>query len=166
MTSDPEPARSQQSPRRTVASYDSYSAVEQAVDHLSDHGFPVERVAIVGRGLRLVEQVSGRVTTGRAALAGAGQGAFVGLVFALLFGLFFTYDNGSFLGVLLYALVVGALFGALFAAVMHAGQGGRRDFASSTGMQADCYDLEVDEEVAGAAEELLTRAQRAAADAV
>ena len=44
-------------PRRTVASYDDYAEAERAVDYLSDHGFPVERVAIVGHGLRYVEQV-------------------------------------------------------------------------------------------------------------
>ena len=41
-------------PRRTVASYDDYPQAERAVDYLSDHGFPVEHVAIVGHGLRYV----------------------------------------------------------------------------------------------------------------
>ena len=43
-------------PRRTtVAVYDSYGEAERAVDHLSDSGFPVEHVSIVGRDLRWVE---------------------------------------------------------------------------------------------------------------
>ncbi len=41
---------------------------ERAVDRLSDQGFPVERSAIVGLGLRSVEQVTGRMTAGSAAL--------------------------------------------------------------------------------------------------
>jgi hypothetical protein len=51
--------------RRTVKTTTSYREAERAVDWLSDHGFAVEDVAIVGTGLRYVEQVGGRVTTGR-----------------------------------------------------------------------------------------------------
>ena len=142
--------------RRVVASYENYSEAERAVDFLSDEGFPVERTAIVGTGLRTVEQVAGRVTSGRAALLGAGQGAMVGLLFAVLFGLFFT-TPGAFLGILVYALVVGALFRALFSALTHVAQGGRRDFASVSGMQAERYEVQVDEEVADRAHETLER---------
>src|SRR5918912_395193 len=102
-------------PRRAVASYTNYRDAERAVDWLSDQGFPVERVAIVGPGLRYVEQVAGRVTTGRAALIGAGQGLLIGLLFALLFGIFFT--GPGFGGLLLYALVAGGIFGAIFCGV-------------------------------------------------
>ena len=141
--------------RRTVATYSSYRDAERAVDHLSDQGFPVERVAIVGTGLRYVEQVAGRVTTGRAALTGALQGALLGLLFALLFGLFFT--GPGFFGLLVYAIVLGALFGALFGALGHAATGGRRDFASTSSTQADRYEVQVDEAHAAQAEELLAR---------
>jgi Heat induced stress protein YflT domain len=41
-------------------------------------GFAVEHVAIVGKGLRSVEQVSSRMSGGRAALIGAGYGALIG----------------------------------------------------------------------------------------
>lgn len=44
-------------PRRTLASYPTYAEAERAVDWLSDQGFAVEHVAIVGKGLRSVEQV-------------------------------------------------------------------------------------------------------------
>jgi hypothetical protein len=56
----------------TVSSYKTYEEAERAVDYLSDNGFPVENAQIVGSNLRLLEQVTGRVTTGRATLAGAG----------------------------------------------------------------------------------------------
>ncbi|MFD8386673.1 general stress protein [Streptomyces sp. NPDC059679] len=46
--------------RRPVVSYKTYREAERAVDHLSDHGFPVESVAIIGQDLRVVEQVIGR----------------------------------------------------------------------------------------------------------
>ena len=47
----------------TVGSYSSYEEAQAAVDRLSDEGFPVENLDIVGSGLRLVERVTGRVTT-------------------------------------------------------------------------------------------------------
>ena len=55
----------------TVARFDDYESAQRAVDRLSDDGFPVEKLDIVGSGLRLVERVTGRLTTSRAATAGA-----------------------------------------------------------------------------------------------
>jgi hypothetical protein len=139
--------------RTTVATYGSYGEAERAVDYLSDKGFPVERTAIVGTGLKTVEQIAGRLTTGRAALLGAGQGATVGLLFGLLFGLFF--DGPEFFGVVLYGLVAGVIFGAIFGAITQAMQGGRRDFASIQTMQAERYELQADQEVSAQAKQLL-----------
>jgi hypothetical protein len=51
-------------PRQMIASYSDYTSAERAVDWLSDQGFAVERSAIVGSGLRSVEQVRGRMTGG------------------------------------------------------------------------------------------------------
>lgn len=141
-------------PRTTVATYASYPEAERAVDLLSDKGFAVERAAIVGTGLRTVEQIAGRLTTGRAALAGATQGATIGLFLSLLLGLFFTIEEG-FLGLLLYGLILGTLFGAVLAAVTQAMQRGRRDFASVRGMEAERYELQVDHEVSAQAKQLL-----------
>ena len=139
--------------RQTIARYTSYQEAERAVDFLSDERFPVERVAIVGTGLRSVEQVVGRVTTARAALTGAAQGAFIGLLITLLFGLFL--DGPGFLGLLAYAVITGAIVGAIFGAIWHAAQGGRRDFASIAGMYAERIELQADEEVADEARRLL-----------
>ena len=47
--------------RRQIATYANYSDAERAVDYLSDNGFPVQRVAIVGSDVRPVEQVVGRL---------------------------------------------------------------------------------------------------------
>jgi hypothetical protein len=139
--------------RTTVATYDNYRDAERAVDFLSDKGYPVERAAIVGTGLKTVEQIAGRLTVGRAALLGAGQGAMVGLLFGLLFGLFFS--GPDFFGVVLYGLVAGVIFGATFGAIGQALQGGRRDFASVSGMTAEKYELQVDHEVSAQAKQLL-----------
>jgi hypothetical protein len=140
-------------PKTTIATYATYPEAERAVDYLSDEGFPVEKVAIVGTGLKTVEQVAGRLTTGKAALAGAAQGAMIGLVFGLLFSLFF--EGPDFLGVVLYGLVAGTIFGAVFASIGQAAQGGRRDFASVRGMQAAEYELQVEHEHSARAKQVL-----------
>jgi tetrahydromethanopterin S-methyltransferase subunit G len=140
----------------TIAAFDSYADAQRAVDRLSDQGFPVEKVTIVGRGLRYVEKVMGRLTTGRAALLGAAQGAAIGALFGLLVGLIFTTDPGvsTFLFIV-YGLVTGAIMGAILGAVTHAATGGERDFASAAGMEADRYEVTVDDDVADRAAELL-----------
>ena len=152
-TSAPAPLAGQA--RTTVATYSSYAEAERGVDVVSDKGFPVERAAIVGSGLKTVEQIAGRMTTGRAALAGALQGAMIGLLFALFLGIFFTVPE-AFFGVLLYGLVAGALFGAVFGAIGQAMQRGRRDFASVQRMDAERYEVQVDHEVSARAKQLLT----------
>jgi len=141
--------------RRTIATFTSYRDAERAVDYLAGEDFPVESLAIVGTGLRYVEEIEGRVTSGRAALMGALQGAVLGLLFAALFGLFFTGTGVGLLGLLLYGLVSGAVFGALLGLLGHAAQGGRRDFASVASTRADRYELQADHAVADEAERLL-----------
>ena len=143
--------------RRTIGSFATYAEAERAVDKLSDRGFPVEHAAIIGTGLRYIEQVTGRLTTGRATLLGLGYGAVLGLLWGLLFGAFFTVDTGSFVGVLAYSLAVGLVFGGVFGAVGHAALGGRRDFASASVTRADRYEVQVDEQFAERAELLLSR---------
>jgi uncharacterized membrane protein len=148
-----------QTSRRPVAAYDSYAEAQRAVDYLSDRGFPVDKVAIIGHGLRYVEQVTGRYTTGRAALVGALEGALLGAFLGLLMGLIFTYDpNPAMWLLILYGLAVGALIGAGLGAALHLATGGTRDFSSVAGMQAERYEVVVDEDVADRAAELLRSA--------
>ncbi|MEU5523564.1 general stress protein [Streptomyces sp. NPDC047860] len=143
-------------PRRPVATYERYQEAEHAVDHLVDQGFPVDRVAIIGQDIRLVERVIGRMDYGRAALHGAATGALPGALIGWLFGLVDWVDPlVSALLVALYGLIFGALVGALFGLLLYAMQGGRRDFASVRSMEPSRYDVVVDEAVADEAERLL-----------
>ena len=117
-------------PSRTIATFGSYEEAERVVDFLSDHGFPVERTAIVGRDLEYVEQVTGRMTYARAALAGALNGAVIGVLIGWLFALFNWFDPVvSAFWLVVDGLWFGALVGALMGLVMHALSGGRRDFS-------------------------------------
>jgi uncharacterized membrane protein len=141
---------------RVIATYDSYRDAEQAVDFLSDQGFPVERATIVGRDVKLVERVTGRMTTAKAALNGAVAGALVGVLIGWLFVVFDWFSPIVASGWLIVdGLWFGAVVGALYGMVAHALTRGRRDFASVGGLQADRYELAVDEEVADQAARLL-----------
>jgi hypothetical protein len=138
----------------SVATYPNYALAQQAVDYLSDNKFPVERTSIVGTDLRLVENVLGRMTTARAALAGAASGAWFGLFIGLFFGIF---SDSNWVGVILLGLIIGGIWGAIFGAIAQAMTGGRRDFSSRSSLQAAQYAVIVDAEVADGARQLLTR---------
>jgi hypothetical protein len=128
----------------TVSTYDSYADAERAVDYLSDNGFPVENTQIVGSNLHLVEQVTGRVTTGRATLAGAGTGAWFGLFIGLLVGLFTT--GPEWLGLVVGGVIFGAIWGAIFGFFAQYALRGRRDFSSNRALVAERYDVIVSAE--------------------
>jgi hypothetical protein len=140
--------------RRTIETTPTYDLAERSVNSLIDQGFPAQRIAIVGMGLRSVEQVTAKVTLGSAALQGGLYGAFLGLFWGLFLGLFVTVDD-SWGWVVLYGLVAGAVFGALFSLIYQSARKGRRDFSSVATTVADHYEVQVDEAVAGEAERLM-----------
>ncbi len=140
--------------RRSVGTYENYVDAQRAVDTLSDKGFPVARVSIVGRGLRFEEQVLGRETVATASIRGAGSGALIGGLFGLFLWAISANDVGAG-WIILYGVVFGAIFGALLGAIFQAAAGGQRDFRSARRMTADHYDVMVDDEVAGEAARLL-----------
>jgi hypothetical protein len=139
----------------SVASYDTYAEAQQAVDRLSDGGFPVENVDIVGSDLRLVERVTGRLTRGRAAMAGAGIGATWGLFLGLLIGLFTS--GAEWVGLVIGGVLIGTFWGALFGFLAHWATGGRRDFSSMSGLVAARYEVMVTGDQASRAREMLSQ---------
>ena len=142
--------------RYALGSYPQYGQAQAVVDQLSDNGFPVETVTIVGADLRLVEQVTGRLTRGRAALAGAASTAWLGLLFGLFIGLF--ADSGSaLLALIVYGILLGAVFGAVFGFAAHAATGGKRDFSSARGLAATRYEVLVPHDRADEAERLIAQ---------
>lgn len=141
---------------RVVASYPTYPEAQRAVDHLSDRGFPVENMSIVAQGLRLVEDVTGRLGYVGAAGQGLAQGALVGAVLGFVLGVFDWVDPVvSALAMGVYGLVLGALVGALAGIAAHWAQGGRRNFSSIGRLEATRYDLSVDGDEADRAQELI-----------
>jgi hypothetical protein len=123
----------------TIASYDSYPQAQAAVDRLSDEGFPVQYLDILGSDLRLVERVTGRLTTTRAALAGGLSGAWLGLFVGLLLGLFTS--GHAWVWLLAAGVLCGGLAGAGLGFAAHSLTRGQRDFASTRSLIAQKYDL-------------------------
>ena len=78
-----------------VASFASYAEAQHAVDSLSDDGFPVQYLAIVGTDLRQVERITGRMSWGRAMASGAGSGLWIGLFFGAMMALIGPSSTGT-----------------------------------------------------------------------
>jgi hypothetical protein len=125
---------------QVVGTYDTYAEAQRAVDYLSDQQFPVQNLSIVGSDLKMVESVLGRLTRGRAALAGAASGVWFGLFVGVLLSLFSDSDTSSF-GLVLAAIAYGAVFGAVFGFAGHALSRGRRDFTSRSKIVAASYEV-------------------------
>lgn len=134
---------------RVLRTVPTYGEAQQIVDQLSDAEFPVEHVRIVGTGLRSVEQITGRLTYGRAALLGLGSGAWFGLLVGLLLGIFTV---GAWLSVVLWGVALGAVWGLVLGLIGHAATGGRRDFRSIQGFEAEAYDILAEADHVGMAE--------------
>lgn len=138
-----------------IGTYPTYEKAQAAVDYLSDNEFPVQNVTIVGSNLRLVEQVTGRLTRSRLVSAGALSGAMWGLFMGALI-LLFAGQNVSYV-VPVVGAIIGAIVGALSGLVGYAATGGKRDFTSNTGVVATSYELVCQPRAAEDARNLLAR---------
>jgi hypothetical protein len=136
--------------------YDKYADAQRVVDYLSDNEFAVQNMAIVGTELRSIERVTGRLTRGKAALASAMSGAWMGLFIGLAFALF---GKGNQLGFILSVVAFGALFGLIWSQIGFSAltRGGTRDFSSITQVVATKYEVLVEHRVADRARELLLK---------
>ncbi|HRN28680.1 MAG TPA: hypothetical protein PK781_08885 [Terrimesophilobacter sp.] len=138
-----------------LGTYSSYDEALKVVDHLAKVEFEVKQVSIVGSDLRTVERVTGKMSYGKAALAGAASGVWMGLFFGLLMFLFIPSENA-----LLYvgaAILIGAGFGMLFGVVSYAFTRRRRDFTSVHQVIAAKYEVIVDAESLAAAQRALQK---------
>lgn len=138
-----------------LGNYDTYDEALAVVDRLSRAEFPVKQVSIVGSDLRTVERVTGKMTYGRAALAGAASGVWFGLFLGLLLFIFSPSDN-SFIYVGA-AIMIGAGFGMLFGIVSYALNSRRRDFTSIHQVIAGKYEVIIDPTLTVQAQEVLAR---------
>jgi hypothetical protein len=140
---------------QSLGVFDKYAEAQKAVDYLSDEEFPVQNVLIVGTELKQVERVTGRLTTGRVAMAGAASGAWLGLLIGLLLGIF--AKDGSWLPTVLAGVSFGLVFGIVWALIGYAATRGQRDFSSVQKVVATKYEVLVEHKLLAKAQELLAK---------
>jgi len=120
-----------------VASYETYAQARAGVDFLSDAGFDVSAITIVGSDLHLVERVKGRLTIARVSLSGASSGGLWGA----LGGMFMSagQNAGGTGSWVVGGIVVGALIGMALSALSFVIRGRSRDLVSSQQVVAQRY---------------------------
>ncbi|OHV34765.1 MULTISPECIES: general stress protein [Pseudofrankia] len=150
----PRPALNLEDPI-SLGIYDDYPRAQYVVDYLADHDFPVENVVIVGTELRSVERVTGRLTHGKAAIAGAVSGLWMGLFVGIAFALFSTQNQ---IGFLITTPFLGAAFGLVWSQIgfRAATHGGARDFSSISRVVATKYEVLIEHRFVGQARRLVS----------
>ncbi|WP_308465375.1 general stress protein [Rathayibacter soli] len=136
-----------------IATYQTYPEAQQAVDVLARADFPVNRVSIVGSDLKSVERVTGKLSWGRVAIAGAASGAWLGLFFGLLLVIF---SPATSLGFIIAALLIGAGFGMMFGLASYTLNRRRRDYTSMTQVMATSYSVLVESDLVNRARNVLS----------
>jgi hypothetical protein len=147
---------------QSLGVFDKYADAQKAVDHLSDHGFAVENVLIVGTELRQVERVTGRLTWGRVLGTAAGSGLWFGLFVGIVLSAF--SEGSSFVATVAGCALIGIAFSVSFAAIGYAATRGQRDFSSVQKVVATKYEVLVEHKLLGQAQELLAQLPGRAAD--
>lgn len=146
-----------------LGTYDTYPEAQKVVNRLAIADFPVKQLSIVGNDLKTVERITGKLTYGRAALAGAASGAWFGLFLGLLLFLFSPTGDFSFI---LAAALIGAGFGLLFGVVSYALNRRRRDFTATHQVVASNYQVIIDPNLTARARLVLAGDASAAAEPV
>lgn len=123
-----------------VASFPTYHGASEAIARLAGTGFPIDQITIVGCDLRLVEEVTGRMTLPRAAALGAISGAWFGALVSALVGIF-AGSFGAFLALLLWGIILGAVFGAGLGMLGFISIDRNRGFTSDRVVVAGRYDM-------------------------
>jgi hypothetical protein len=137
-----------------LGTYDSYPDAQRVVAKLAEADFPVNQLSIVGNDLKTVERVTGKMTYGRAAIAGALSGLWLGIFFGIVLTLF----SPSAGGLILAAAIIGAAFGMLYGIVSFAITKRQRDFTSVHQVLATNYQIVVAPQLTGQARHILGEA--------
>jgi len=149
-------ARQQSSvPRGDVlGSYDSYTDAQTVINRLATAEFDVKGIAIVGRDLTTVEVVIARLSYGRGALAGATTGAWLGLFFGLITTIIAPVTPQQ-VGVFFAAVLTGAGIGMIFGVVNYSMMRKRRNYAATSQLIADRYEIIISPDLAAKAHGIL-----------
>ena len=144
-------------PQTSLGAYDSYEEAQSVVDYLADQDFEVEKTQIIGTDLRMVEQITGKLTWPRALLAGAAGGAWLGLLIGLLMSILSTVSFGRAIA---WGLSWGLLFGLGYAVIGYGVIRGQRDFTSRSAIVPSQFEVLVAAEHSGHARAVLAGSPR------
>lgn len=123
-----------------VATYPTYADARAQVDRLAASDFPLTAVSIVGKDLRVVERVRGRLNYAQVALSAGVRGLLFG---AMIGGFLYLLDpTGGPLRILTSALL-GLAVWIIFGVVGFASRRGQHGFASTQAVVPGGYDLVV-----------------------
>jgi hypothetical protein len=125
---------------QTVADFPSYERAQKAVSTLIAGDVPARDIAIVGKGLRSIERVTGRLGYATAARSGAVNGVLLGLLFSAVLVIGSpSVPIQAFVGVLFVGIAIGMLLSIVTYSIVRR----RRDYASVTQVVADHYEVTV-----------------------
>lgn len=122
----------------SLGSYRTYPEAQSVVETLADQHFEVETTQIIGSDLRMIEQVTGRLTWPRALGGGVATGAWFGLFVGLLLNILTTASFGR---AMIFGLTWGVIFGGVYAAVTYGLTRGRHDFTSLSATVPGRYEV-------------------------
>ncbi|EPR75743.1 hypothetical protein ADILRU_1913 [Leifsonia rubra CMS 76R] len=123
-----------------LGSYNSHADAQSVINRLAKAEFDVKGIAIVGRDLTTVEMVTARLSYGRAALTGATTGAWLGLFFGLITTIIAPISPQQ-VGIFFAAILTGAGIGMIFGVINYSIMRKRRDFAATSQLIADRYEI-------------------------
>jgi uncharacterized protein YoaH (UPF0181 family) len=128
-----------------VAEFGQYQQAVDYVEKLVANNFPTGMIAIVGKDLRSVERVRGKLSYARVALNGAMSGVWLGLIIGWVFGGAIPGVDGSTggTGSLVSAMVLGAGVGMLWGVIRLSMSRNKRNFVSQQQIVASTYQVQV-----------------------
>ncbi|MGV8876510.1 MAG: general stress protein [Rhodoglobus sp.] len=139
-----------------LGSYTNYAEAQSVINRLANAEFEVAKMAIVGRDLTTVEVVTARLSYGRAALAGATTGAWLGLFFGLI-STIISPITAQQVGVFFAAILIGAGVGMIFGVVNYSIMRKRRNYAATSQLIADRYEIIIAPELTAKAHGVLAK---------
>ena len=140
---------------QVIGKFTEYAEAVAFVDVLVNHCFPAGAVAIVGKDLRTVERVRGRMTYGRIALSGAITGSWLGLIVGLFFGGSTDPNASPAVGSTFSSVLIGAGIGMLINIVRFSLARNKRAFVSQSSVIASKYEVQVPGNLAEQAEKAI-----------
>jgi hypothetical protein len=137
---------------QVIGKFTEYAEAVSFVEALINHGFPSGTIAIVGKDLRSVERVRGKMTYGRIAISGAMTGSWLGLIIGLFVGSSAPTDASPSTGSMFSYVLIGAGIGMLINLLRFGIARNRRGFISQSSVVAGKYEVQVPSDLADQAE--------------